>query len=436
MRLLFLTTLNLVITIEHVFTKNVWGELCNHFKVREDEIALATIFQQENYGDSKVVEEKYQDKKYYKLFYSSTLTEDEKITEITRFFQYISPSIIHSNMVDAIDVYAAKACNIPIVLTIHVGGAICPRGGVHGFMNYNDEICKTSIGSHCLKCCAQDLPFPAVSHLLYRTMPDKLLSWASNKVAGKQVFYISQYLSSFRDVAQRHKKIEIYKYATIIAANSKLKELLALNGLTDNVVLLPHGVQSRPCLPFPKIDGVVKFFYIGRIQYAKGLHNVLKAFDGIDKSLYELHIIGDSSSSSKGQRYKADLLRLAKGKNVFFHGEIPNNELESIVKDMHIMIHPAIVLEVYGITIAESLSMGRPVIATRCGGAEMQIVDGVNGWLVAPNDIDMLRKKILEIIKEKEQVSAMSNKCHLPHPLPQYTESLLSLYEVLFSNSH
>ena len=434
MRLLFLTTLNLSINIEHVFTKNVWGELCNHFKVGEDEIALATIFQQENYGDSKIVVEKYQDKQYYKLFYSSSLSEDEKIAEITRFFQYISPSIIHSNMVDAIDVSAAKKCDIPIVLTIHVGGAICPRGGVHGFMNYKDEICSTSIGSHCIRCCAQDLPFPALSHLLYRTIPDRLLSWAANKVAGKQVFYISQFLNSFKDVTLRKEKIEIYKYATIIAANSRLKKLLALNGLTDNVVLVPHGVQSRPRLPFPTIDGVVKFYYVGRIQYAKGLHNMLRAFDGIDCSLYELHIVGASSTSSRGRRYKAKLVNLAKNKNVVFHGEIPNMKLESVIKDMHVMIHPTICLEVYGLTIAESLSIGRPVLATRCGGAEMQVQDGVNGWLVEPNCVEALHDKILDIISHKEQLKDLSTCCKLPHSLRSYVENLSMLYKEILNN--
>lgn len=428
MKLLFLTTLNLAISIEHVFTKNVWSELCNHFNVGEDEIALATIFQQSNYGDPKFTVEKYQDKKYYKLFYSSSLSEDEKITEITRFFQYISPSIIHSNMVDTIDVYAAKACNIPIVLTIHVGGAICPRGGVHGFMNYNDEICNTAVGSHCLKCCAQDLPFPTISYLLYRTISDKLLSWGANKFAEKQVFYISQFLYSFKDVTHRQEKIEIYKYATIISANPRLKKLLALNGLTDNVVLLPHGVKERPKLPLPEVKDVVKFFYVGRIQYAKGLHNMLMAFEGIDISLYELHIIGDSSDSSRGKKYKEHLSKLATGKNVIFHGEISNNELESIVKDMHVMIHPAIFLEVYGITIAESLSMGRPVLATRCGGAEMQVQDGVNGWLVEPNNVIALRNKISEIIQCKEQISAKSNDCRLPHSLLEYVQHLRCMY--------
>lgn len=436
MKLLFLTTYNLTIEREHIFTFNVWNGLCKQFASINDEISLATIVVDAQYTESTITEEECNGKRYYKLHYSSSLSEEKKVEEIVRFFKYIAPDIIHSNMVEAIDVKAAKVCDLPIVLTIHIGGFICPRGGVHGFLNYKDEICDDKVGPHCLNCCAQDLPLPIISNLLYCTIPDNLLSWAAGKVAGKQVFYLSQFLSSFRNVVQQHKKIENYKYATIIAANSRLKKLLALNGLTDNVVLLPHGVQSRPRLPFPTIDGVVKFYYVGRIQYAKGLHNMLRVFDGIDCSLYELHIIGDSSTSSRGRRYKAKLVNLAKNKNVVFHGEIPNMKLESVIKDMHVMIHPTICLEVYGISIAESLSIGRPVLATRCGGAEMQIQDGVNGWLVEPNNVTALRKKILGILNHREQLYEMSANCKLPHSLEEYAEGLSILYKRISIDKH
>lgn len=436
MKLLFVTTIDKSITSEHIFTRNVWSALCHQFKEDENEIALATIFQVEDVIDAYITEEKYIGKIYYKLFYSSSLLEKEKIVEIVRFFRHISPTIIHSNMAEAIDVAAAKATNIPIVLTIHVGGVICPRGDLHGFLMHNEKICNTIVAHHCLKCCSKDLPFPILSNLLYRIIPNNFLKWCYGRLQKKTIFYVSQFLSSFNEVVSRKEKIEIYKYATIIAANNRLKNLLEMNGLVDNVVVLPHGVKCRQKLPIPEIKGPIKFYYLGRMQYAKGLHVVLQAFEGIDNSLYELHIIGDVAPGRKAARYKERIQRLAQGQNVIFHGELPNTEIESVIKDMHVMMHPTICMEVYGLSVAESLSIGRPVLATRCGGAEMQILDGVNGWLIAPNDIDMLREKILEIIQDKEQVLPMCNKCHLPHPLPQYAESLLSLYKGLLSNYH
>lgn len=431
MKLLFLTTLNSAIDKEHVFTRNVWKGLCQQFDKEGggDELVVASIFLDSHANEPFITETTYDGKRYYQLYLSPSLSEEATIAEIAKLFQYIHPSIIHSNMVEAVDVAAAKQCVIPIVLTIHIGGFLCPRGGGRGLLMYNDAICNTQISSRCFKCCSKDFPLPWLSHLLYKLIPSRVSEWAYHKLKGKQIFYISQFLHKSHGIIARKNALSTYNYATIIAANHRLKEILALNGLTDNVVILPHGVHPRPKLPLPEIRDKVKFYYLGRIQYAKGLHNLLQAFDGVDNTLYELHLIGGVDVPRKDRMYKARLDNLSKGKNVIFHGEIPNTDLESIIKDMHVMIHPGNVMEVYGLTIAESLSIGRPVLATRCGGSEMQIQDGVNGWLVAPNDVSALHNKIVDIIQHKEQIATLSNNCTLPHPLSEYIDQLMTLYK-------
>lgn len=431
MKVLFLTSYGCPISGEHYFTKGVWEALCERFEKDCNEILLATVFYVDGNIRPYIVEERYRDKIYYKFYCPTIFDEKEQITEISNFFSFIAPDVIHANMTKRYEIVAAQNNDIPIILTIHLGDFICPRGGLHGLMNYADRICVTSVGNHCLKCCAADLPISAFSYLLYRIIPNKLLSWAYKKVGKKNLFYISQFLGSYNELVLRQKFIEHYKYATIIAANQRLKDILALNGLGDNVVLLPHGVKSRQQYPLPEIKDVVKFFYFGRIQYAKGLHILLDALDGIDKSLYELHIVGEIPSGRKSKRYMEQLVRSARNKNVVFHKTIDNENIEAFIKDMHVMIHPAILLEVYGVSIAESLSIGRPVLATRCGGAEMQIQDGVNGWLVAPNDIVALHDKIMEIINDKDQIVQMSKSCRLPHPLPEYAENLTRIYTEL-----
>ena len=65
MKLLFLTTYNIAIECEHVFTINVWNGLCDHFNNTDDEIVLATIVVESQYTDSSITEEVYNGKKYY-----------------------------------------------------------------------------------------------------------------------------------------------------------------------------------------------------------------------------------------------------------------------------------------------------------------------------------------------------------------------------------
>ena len=431
MKQLFLTTYNVTIEREHFFTIDVWNDLCKHLEQRSDEIALATIVVGPQYTESFIKEEVSNGRAYYKLHYSSLLSEEQKVDEIARFFKYIAPDVIHSNMIEVIDVEAAKKCNIPIVLTIHIGGFICPRGGGNGFLKYDDSICQEKVGKYCFRCSSKDFPLPFLARCLYSCTSARFREWAYHKLRNKQIFYLTQFLIKSHEIILRQKAIETYKYATIIVANQRLKDILALNGLTNNVVLLPHGVKPRPRLPFPEVKDVVKFYYCGRIQYSKGLHNLLMSFDGIDKSLYELHIIGDAESSGPSRRYDQRIRKMAISKNVIFHGRLPNESIESVIKDMHVMIHPAIFLEVYGISIAESLSIGRPVLATRCGGAEMQVYEGVNGWLVEPNDVKALHVKIEEIIHLKNNLGEISNNCKLPHPMKEYVIGLVDNYKRL-----
>lgn len=429
MKLLFLTTYRVPIECEHYFTINVWNELCKQFDSNADEIVMATIIIGSQYSESLITEEEYCGKKYYKLHYSPFLSNEEKIDKIALFFKHIAPDIIHSNMIEMIDVEAAKKSQIPIVLTIHIGGFICPRGGGNGFLKYNDSICNTIVGNHCFKCCAKDFPLPLLARLLFFLMPLRLCEWLYHKLRGRQIFYLTLFLTKVHAIILRQEAAEIYKYATIIVANHKLKELLTLNGLKDNIVLLPHGVKRRQTFPMPEIKDVVKFFFLGRIQYAKGLHNLLKAFENIDTSLYELHIIGDAEQSGPSQRYDKKIRKFAKGKNVIFHGRLPHDDIENVIKDMHVMIHPTICLEVYGTSIAESLSIGRPILATRCGGAEMQIQEGWNGWLVEPNNAGVLHDKILDIINNKKQITTISDNCKLPHEISVYCKKLIDIYK-------
>lgn len=431
MKLLFLTTYQVPIDKEHYFTKNVWKELSQAISSTGDECVLGTVLEDINEG-SRIETIQMGSIVYYQLHLAKSFQEDEKVRLIMEFFQHIRPSVIHSNMIEGYDVKAANALQIPICLTIHIGGFICPRGGGNGFLRYDDEICNEAVGNHCTHCCSCDLPFPYLTHLLYQFTPNSVLDDLSRRLK-KNVFYLTPFVGMRKSVVARQRLIQLFKQATIIAANRHLIHLLELNGLKGNVRLIPHGVAPRPHLPFPPIQVKVKLFFLGRIQHSKGLHVLLKALEGIDPNRYELHVIGDAESPKREQRYNEYIVRLAKGKNVLFHGRLKNEEIETVIKDMHLMVFPTIYMEIYGISVAEALSIGRPVLASRCGGSEMQVEEGKNGWLVAPNDVKALHDKLQYLLQYPQQIEVAAKGCTLPHPLAEYIEKLLALYKDLTS---
>ena len=55
------------------------------------------------------------------------------------------------------------------------------------------------------------------------------------------------------------------------------------------------------------------------------------------------------------------------------------------------------IAEGFGLTVAEAMWKERPVIGSRVGGIQDQIVDGVSGVLIEPHDLDALAAAIVSI---------------------------------------
>ena len=85
-------------------------------------------------------------------------------------------------------------------------------------------------------------------------------------------------------------------------------------------------------------------------------------------------------------------------------------------------------MEAFGLSIAESLANGKPVVATCNGGAEMQIRNGENGWLIPTNDIDALHTAMQDITEMSDsELFTMSANCHA-HPIADHCKRLCSIY--------
>lgn len=428
MKVLFLTSFNVAFEREHFFTMEVFKKLSSYpvdiilaSIILSDKIETACIHRNECFG-----------REYYVLELPRKKADEEYIvSSLVEFLHNEKIDLVHSNMIEGYDIQACKRLNIPICLTVHIGGFICPRSGGNGFLRYDDTICNQPISKPCVRCLSKNLPFRGVSYLLLRSFPLWAARFLKSKLRNRQILYLTEFLEQKTALETYRKRLKLFQYATLIVANQKLLHLLELNNLHHKAKLIPHGVRERRRLAFPPLNAntPVKFYYIGRVQYSKGLHILLKALQGIDPSLYELHIIGDAESPRKEQRYYEYIQRLSEGLNVTFHGRLTNETLETYVADYHVMIHPCMCLEVYGIAIAEALSMGRPVLATRCGGAEMQVRDRFNGWLVAPNQITDIRNKIIHIIENRQEIYDYACCAALPHNIEDYARQLVSTYE-------
>lgn len=330
------------------------------------------------------------------LIYEINPGEEEK--NIKTLVGKINPDIIHIHGEKALFCKLSREMGIPNVVTAHHGGIVCPAGTL---LNEKDEICRTTVcHNNCLPCCLRNIRSGKYWYPLMKLLPTKsYLTIGEILTKLPFILFITPIGQTALSIPKKQEEWNtVCKYSdNVIAPSHAIAEAMARNGMpSEKITVVPHGIPlPNRVLPQPSQSKGIRFFYAGRICDVKGIHILLAAFHQLTSPNAELHLIGDANN-----RYARHLQQKYKQDNrIIWHGYIPNKQIYHIINSFHILIHPAIYLEVFGLNIAEALAMGKPVLATRCGGAEMQIEEGKNGWLVEPNNPEALKNTMEKIMK-------------------------------------
>jgi len=136
---------------------------------------------------------------------------------------------------------------------------------------------------------------------------------------------------------------------------------------------------------------------LGRLDYQKGYDILLKAFAKVTAQISNtrLIIIGDGNERKKLEKMA---IKLGIAEEVTFTGYQSNPFPYLVVSDIYVCSSR---YEGFGLSIAEGMLFGLPVIATRIGGIPSLIQNGETGLLVAPENTEKLADSILRLIKDE-----------------------------------
>ncbi|OUO23512.1 glycosyltransferase [Alistipes sp. An31A] len=354
------------------------------------------------------------------------------IDKLQNLVKQLHPDVIHAHSHKAHVVTIGNNLHIPVIVTAHHGGILCPAGTL---LNSKDEICHTAVShEHCLSCCLRGIRSGRYWYPMMRLIPRNLYRKLGVGLSRLPFIpFVSPIGGAAWSILRKQQEWETIAEgcSRMIAPCNAIAEAMLRNGLDSHkITLLPHGIPLPTSVPdFPPIiDGRIKFFYVGRICYVKGLHILLQAFSHLRNSNIELHLIGGSGNKTE-KRYETALKkRFASDQRIVWHGKVAPDKVFDVIGSFHVAVSVPIYMEIFGLNIAEALAMGKPVLATRCGGAEMQIKNGVNGWLVEPNDVGALAKKLDDIASNFMNYEPMLSAQRVIS-ISQHCNALMQIYE-------
>ncbi len=226
---------------------------------------------------------------------------------------------------------------------------------------------------------------------------------------------------SIKGIRGKLKRIIIQGADRYITYGTKAKEYLEHLGanpehiyISTNTVDMEYfrnvATQYRSDKSFTKKKSQYPKFlllYIGQLIERKGVIQVLRALDYLHNPEIGFIIVG------KGPLEK-ELERFCKEKNlqnVFFEGFHQQDELQRYYALADALFVPSFE-EVWGLVVNEALASGLYVLSSKYVGASCDLINGGNGKIFNPNDIEKLvtpikqtKQRIEDIRKQRESIS-------------------------------
>ncbi|MBL7078771.1 glycosyltransferase family 4 protein [Candidatus Bathyarchaeota archaeon] len=166
-----------------------------------------------------------------------------------------------------------------------------------------------------------------------------------------------------------------------------------------NLISLPEIAGTSP-----SPDSKKTLLYVGGLSTAKGTPLLVKAARYILGRDPEagLTVAGDGPLRGMVQRLTRDF-----PERVRYQGVVHGDALSSLYSNAWAFLFPSL-YESFGLSIAEALSMGLPVIAYDATAIPEMVIDGENGVLAKPYDVDDIAEKALALLTDPDERTRMS----------------------------
>jgi colanic acid/amylovoran biosynthesis glycosyltransferase len=165
---------------------------------------------------------------------------------------------------------------------------------------------------------------------------------------------------------------------------------------TEQIIDIPNGVDTSHFVPTARThERPPRFITVARLHRSKNIPLALRALHTLKQSGVDFtyDLVGHGPELS---RLKTLIEVLDLGSQVTLHGQRSQNEVAKALSDSDIFLLPSRA-EASPVCVLEALASELPVIATDVGGMSELIDDGVNGFIVNPNNEKEYAQKIADL---------------------------------------
>ena len=185
----------------------------------------------------------------------------------------------------------------------------------------------------------------------------------------------------------------------IAASQFTVQSLLDVGVDRTKIRLLPLGADlSQFTLQRRRADGPFRILFVGGVGQRKGIKYLLQAFERLRGPGVELTVAGPLPADPHPLTPYREMVR--------FTGRLDQAQIIQEMQQSHVLVLPS-VFEGFGLVIVEAMATGMPVItSTHSAGPEI-LREGVDGFVLEPDDVDGLTERLERLRTDRERAVEM-----------------------------
>jgi len=348
----------------------------------------------------------------------------------------LRPAIVHLHArtaaVSVRLVEIAHAAGARAVLTYHTPTVSCARGTM---MLYGASPCDGEIQRlRCTSCALAARGVPRTLGTLAALIPNRVgarLGPLGDRARPARALQIPSLIAG----AHAQFRSLMAKADHIVAVCAWVENVLIRNGVpADRITLSRQGIGgfetpqsaagSRPA------GGPLRLAYFGRVDPAKGPDLLVAALARIPDAQVSLDIFAIRQAGADAG-YDRLTAMAARDRRVRVRPAVAADEVRAVMAGYDLIAIPSRWLETGPLVALEAFAAGVPVLGSDLGGIAELVRDGIDGVLVAPDNVQAWADKMLDLAMRRWKVDDLRTGVRWPRSIAAAAEDMAGVYRQL-----
>lgn len=203
------------------------------------------------------------------------------------------------------------------------------------------------------------------------------------------------------------------RYLSKIFCVSELQQkILLINGI-KNVERIYNGIEvSDWKIDFKEVElfknkynlkNKKVILFSGRLSGGKGGQVIIQAMNEVMKKFPDAILLVAGSKDNYGQQMVSLAESLKMRNNLIITGWLGRDDLAQAIQSADICITPSLYCDPFPTVNLEAMACAKPVIGTCFGGTPEIVLDKQTGYIVNPNEMQVMAEKIIDLLKNPQK---------------------------------